>query len=127
MLGVELTREVFEAIYTRTIPEGWNDTMIVLIPKFDDPERITQYRLISLCNVVYKVISKMFVNRLKLILPDIICEQQSAFVTRRLITDNIFLAYESIHAIKKKNGKKCLCAVKLDMYKAYDRAEWCFL
>jgi hypothetical protein len=101
--------------------------MVVLIPKVDGPERIPRYRLISLCNVVYKVIAKTLANRLKIILPDIIGEQQSAFVPACLITDNIFLAHECVHKTKKKQGKKGLCAVKLDMYKAYDRVEWCFL
>jgi hypothetical protein len=101
--------------------------MVVLIPKVNNPEKITQYRPISLCNGVYKVISNMLANRLKIILPDIIGENQSALVPGRLITDNIMLAYECVHSIKKKRGKQGPCAVKLDIHKAYDRVEWCFL
>lgn len=127
MLGEDLVTEVLEAVNTYSVPQGWNDTAIVMIPKCENPEKVSQFRPISLSNVVYKVISKMLSNRLNSILPDIISDNQSAFVSGRLITDNILLAYECIHAIKRKKGKRGLCAVKLDMHKAYDRVEWIFL
>ena len=83
---------------------------------------------INFCDVVYKVISKMVDARLKIILSDIISPTQSAFVPRRMITENILVANECSHTIKKKRaGKEGLCAIKLDMHKAYDRVEWCFL
>jgi hypothetical protein len=100
--GHEITQEVLQALNSGVIPDGWNDTTIVLIPKVEDPERITQYRPISLCNVIYKIISMMLALRLKLILPEIIAPTQSAFVPGRLITDNVLVAYESIHMIKNK-------------------------
>ena len=125
IIGEDLTDEVLIAVNSKTIPDGWNSTTIVLIPKVDSPESITQFRPISLCNVVYKVISKLLANRLKSLLPDIISPYQSAFVPGRMITDNFLVAYESYHAIKKKRiGKYGTCAVKLDMNKAYDRVEW---
>jgi len=118
---------VLQAVNTASIPAGWNDTAIVMIPKVDNPEKVAQFHPISLCIVVYKVTSKMLANRLKCILPEIIGENQSDFVPGRLITDNILITYECIHAIKRKEGKQGLCPVKLDMHKAYDRVEWGFL
>jgi hypothetical protein len=124
LVGEELTDEVLVAINSGTVPDDWNNTTVVLIPKVENPEMVTQYRPISLCNVIYKVISKVLAARLKTILPEIISPNQSAFVPGRLITNNVLVAFESYHTIKKKKeGKYGACAIKLDMHKAYDRVE----
>jgi hypothetical protein len=124
LCGEQITNEILQALNTGIIPEGWNDTTIVMIPKVDSPELVTQYRPISLCNVIYKIISKMLALRLKKILPEVISPMQSAFVPGWLITDNVPVAYEYIHSIKnKRTSKMGMCAVKLDMHKAYDRVE----
>jgi hypothetical protein len=78
--GEDITQEVLLALNLSTIPKGWNDTTVVLIPKVDEPGLVTQFHPISLCNVIYKIISKMLAGRLKEILPDIISPMQSAFV-----------------------------------------------
>jgi hypothetical protein len=99
-----------------------------MILKVKAPEKVTQFKPISMCNVVYKVISKILVSRLRGLLREIIGPTQRAFVLARLITDNILVAYEYFHSIKKrKQGRKGFCAVKLDMHKAYDHVEWGFL
>jgi hypothetical protein len=79
-----------------------NSTNIALIPRKKTHVSVTEFRPISLCNVVYKIIAKVLVNRLKMVLPSIISPNQSAFLSGRLITDNILAAYETIHSMHTK-------------------------
>ncbi|KAL5550508.1 hypothetical protein UlMin_000684 [Ulmus minor] len=104
-----------------------NETIITLLPKIKNPTRITEFRPISLCNVLYKIISKMLANRLRKIMDTVISQEQSAFIPGRLISDNAIIGFECLHAIKRQKTKKNYLALKLDMAKAYDRVEWGFI
>lgn len=127
--GASFTQGVFlGASTTHTLFLGASTTHIVLIPKVKCPVNMGQLRPISLCNVTYKVIAKVLANRLSLYLPNIVSENQGAFVAGRLIHDNVILGQEVIHHLKsKRKGGRHEMAVKLDMCKAYDRVEWRFI
>ena len=107
---------------------GINYKNIVFSPKVKNSEKMSDFRPISLCNVNFKIISKVLENRLKQVLPQIISPTQSAFVLGCLIIDNVLVAYKTLHTMHSKNkGKKGTLALKLDISKAYDWVEWQFL
>jgi len=128
LVGDKVKEEVIQVLNGADMPAGWNDIVIVLIPKTASPDKLKDLRPISLCNVVYKITSKVLANRLKVVLPEVISMSHSAFVPGRLITDNVLLAYELTHYLnQRRKGKYGVTAIKLDMSKAYDRVEWRFL
>ena len=105
-----------------------NHTFITLIPKVKNLEKVFEFRPISLCNVIYKIVSEVIANRLKPLLNDIISETQSAFTASRLITDNILIAFESLHHMKTScTGRSGYMTLKLDISKAYNKVEQAFL
>ncbi|KAH9659015.1 reverse transcriptase domain-containing protein [Citrus sinensis] len=104
-----------------------NRTLLVLIPKVDHPTSLKMFQPISLCTVLYKTMTKIIANRLQALLPDLISPQQTSFVPGRHITENIVIAQEVIHTMKKNVVGKRMMAVKVDLEKAYDRLRWCFI
>lgn len=104
-----------------------NTSFISLIPKTLNPTTATEFRPIALSNTSYKVISKLMANRMKGLLHKMISPFQSAFIPGRQISDNITIAHEIIHKMRKTRSKKGLMGIKIDMSKAFDRVEWDFL
>jgi len=123
----ELCNTILRVLQGSMLPEGLNDTYITLIPKVSNPKRVAQLRPIGPCNVVYKVITKCMVNRLKRVLSKLISPMQSSFIPGRQIMDNIIVMQEILHAMRRKSGHKGWMAIKLDLKKAYDRLRWEFI
>lgn len=121
-----MTRVCLEVLNGQRSIRLLNAIYIVLIPKIKSPKEVSNFRPVSLC--VYEIITKTIANRLTGYLSDIISAEQSAFVPGRLITDNVMVAFELMHTIRRKmGGKQGLMALKLDISKAYDVVKWSFL
>ena len=99
LVGDEVTTSVLQFLNTATFPCHLNHTFISLIPKVKNPKLVSEFRPISLCNVLYKIFSKVLANRLNKVLPTLITEHQSAFTKSCLISDNILIAFKSLHSM----------------------------
>ncbi|KAG7616431.1 Endonuclease/exonuclease/phosphatase [Arabidopsis thaliana x Arabidopsis arenosa] len=127
-VGPHVISEVQSFFLSDSLPGKINLTHIRLIPKIHSPQKMVDYRPIALCTVFYKIIAKLLSRRLQPVLQDIISENQSAFVPKRAITDNVLITHEVLHYLKTSKAKDiCYMAVKTDMSKAYDRIEWEFI
>lgn len=101
-----------------------NHTFISLIPKVKKPNVVKEFRPISLYNVVYKLVSKVIVNRLNTTMNSIIHDAQSAFIKDRLITDNLMIAFEAFHSMQYgRINNTNYFALKIDLSKAFDKVE----
>ncbi|KAJ9560832.1 hypothetical protein OSB04_005992 [Centaurea solstitialis] len=103
-----------------------NSTVIALVPKSQTPRNVADFRPIACCNVLFKCISKIIVQRMKGSLGGLVDVNQSAFIPNRQISDNILLAQELMRGYHLQRGIK-RCAFKIDIQKAYDTVNWSFL
>nr|GFA97345.1 RNA-directed DNA polymerase, eukaryota, reverse transcriptase zinc-binding domain protein [Tanacetum cinerariifolium] len=126
MIGVDVIKAVKEFFTNGRLLKELNHTIIALIPKVNTPARVTDYRPISCCNVLFKCISKIIANRLKGSLKRLVSPNQSAFVPGRCISDNILLTQEIMHNYHLDRGVP-RCAFKVYIQKAYDTVDWDFL
>ena len=102
-----------------------NSAFLALVPKEKGATSFDRFRPISLCNIGYKIITKVIANRIKEVLPSIIPDNQGGFVKGRKIADNIILVQEAIHSSIKHREKGMI--IKLDLANAFDRVRYDFL
>ncbi|KAM2549795.1 hypothetical protein TB1_014121 [Malus domestica] len=128
IMGMDVTKAIMNFFASGRLLKQVNFTHVKLIPKSKCPKAMNQIRLISLCNIFFRIISKVMANQLKLLLPAVVSQNQSALVPGRNISDNTILALEiSNYLFCKRGGKKGFVSLKLDISKAYDHIEWSFL
>ena len=108
------------------MPRSVNATLLALVPKTADAEKMTDFRPIACCNVIYKVVSKIIARRLKATLPEAIELNQCAFVEGRLLLENVLLATELVKDYHKTSVTS-RSAIKLDISKAFDTVSWEFI
>ncbi|XP_074265787.1 uncharacterized protein LOC141588232 [Silene latifolia] len=126
LTGGDVTAAILNFFETRKLLNQMNATLITLIPKVDRPVSVKHFRPITCCNVIYKTISKILCSRVAGILPDIINNNQGAFVQGRSILENILICQDLVRLYNRRNVSP-RCMFMLDMQKAYDTIEWGFL
>lgn len=126
IIGEDFTRAVREFFASGQMLRQWNATAITLVPKIVGAVKLGDFRPISCCNVIYKVVSKILARRLESLLPSIISNSQSAFVKGRLLVENVLLASEMVQGFDRV-GISQRGLLKVDLRKAFDSVKWDFL
>lgn len=128
IVGEDVSATVLAMLNGGIVPNAINSTFTSLIPKIKNPKKVSDFRHFSLCNIFYELIAKVLVNRLKLVLPHMVSDSQTTFLFSRLITNNVLVAFETLHYLKcESQGKLSYMALKFNMSKTYDRIKWKFL
>jgi hypothetical protein len=125
LIREEVWQVIEESRTSGQVLSSLNATFLTLILKEERVTHPKQYRPISLCNVIYKIITKVIATCLKPILPFVISKEQAGYVEGRQIMDNVILAHEVIHSLKMTKIPGML--IKLDLSKYFDRVSWQYL
>ena len=127
IVGDSVRKEVEKVFIERKVPKYLNNTHIVLIPKIQGPKTIGNYKPISLCKSVYKIITKILVAKIRPHLDKLVSPCQTTFIPGRRGVDNAIIVQELIHTIGRTKGSKGTLAIKIDLEKTYDKIEWSFI
>lgn len=114
IIGEDVIHAVQQFFSIGDLPKEVNMALITLIPKYDNASVVKDFKPIACCTVLYKIISKILSNRLKVVLDTIISDSQSTFVKGRLIFDNIILNHELIKSYTRKQLSR-RCMMKVDI------------
>jgi hypothetical protein len=125
LVAKDLLDVVEESHLTGEVNRALNSTFIALIPKVNGPATFEEFRPISLCNLCYKIFSKIIAKRIRPILSRALSEEQFGFLKGRQIIDAIGTVQECLHSIKDKKLQALI--LKIDLKKAYDCVSWDFL
>lgn len=124
-MGSDLLKMVEYSRVEGWIAGGLNSTFFTLIPKSNNPSTFNEFRPIALCNLVYKLISKIIANRIKPKLSEWMTNEQFSFLANRQILDAVGITQEVLHSVKLRKQKALM--LKIDLVKAYDQVNWDFL
>lgn len=127
IVGPSIVKLVSDFFHIGHLDRSLNETLLVLIPKVDRPEKIVDFQPISLCNIPYKIITKLLTNHIKALMPSLVAKNQASFVAGRTSSDNIIIVQEVIHSMRRKTSRKGWMALKIDLKKAYDRVKLKFI
>ncbi|XP_073129130.1 uncharacterized protein [Henckelia pumila] len=125
-VGGDVIAAVSEFFRSGKLLKQWNHASIALVPKTDHDTSVFDFRPISCCTVLYKIITKILASRLGRVIEPFISPAQAAFIPGRSIVENIHLAQEMLkHYARKRGSPRCI--LKIDLQKAYDTVRWEFL
>ncbi|XP_062114537.1 uncharacterized protein LOC133825639 [Humulus lupulus] len=126
LFGDEVCAAITQCFETSYFPSELHETTLSLIPKVANPSRAVDYRPIAYCCTLYKCMAKLICKRLALVLPDLIQQNQGAFVKGRSIAHNIMIFQDLIKNYGRASTSS-RCTIKIDLSKAYDTVDWRFL
>ncbi|KAJ4767870.1 RNA-directed DNA polymerase (reverse transcriptase)-related family protein [Rhynchospora pubera] len=127
IVGEGVVTQIRKIFVEGHVPDEWLQCTVTLTPKIKEPDMPSQYRPISIGNVLYRLVMKIVATRLRRHLKGVISHEQNAFMKGRNIVENIIVVRETLQSFKQKNFKQPAFMLKVDVSKAFDKIEWDFL
>ena len=124
-IGKDFIDCIAEFFRSGSLPRRANMTWVTLIPKIDEAKEVKDFHLISMIGCLYKVVAKIFANRMRNVMDGLVGESETTFVHGTQILDSVLIANEVVNWVKKRRKKVVL--MKLDFHKAYDSVRWSFV